>query len=328
VLVIDMGASWSPAGRLTSHEFVQALCEDAQVHWDDLRYALALARSGTLSAAAERLGVSHTTVSRRLRALEERVGATLFDVGPEGYVATAAGEDLVAVAARMETETLALENRVLGADARLTGALRVSVMELVFRGFHRAFASFVEAYPDIALTVTATDDEVSLTRREADVALRLNNTPPEHLVGRRIGSVQFDVYASRALVARIGADAPLGAFPWIAWDERLETRWLDAWLAEHAPSARIVLRVDAGAATMHELISAGVGVQFLAQLEGDADPDLVCLGPHDPFARRDLWLLTAPELRQAPRVRAFMDHMAERLRAELEGRPGRRASEA
>lgn len=293
------------------------------MHWDDLRYALALARSGTLSAAAERLGVSHTTVSRRLRALEERVGSTLFDVSSEGYVATPAGEDLVAVAARMEAETLALENRVLGRDERLAGALRVSIMELFFRGFRDAFASFVETYPDIELTVTATDDEVSLTRREADVVVRLNSTPPEHLVGRRVGSVQFDVYASRALVARIGADAPLAAFPWIAWDERLNVRWLDAWLAQHAPSARIVLRVDAGAATMHELISAGVGVQFLAQFEGDADPELVCLGPHDPFARRDLWLLTAPELRNAPRVRAFMDHMAERLRATLEASPVR-----
>ena len=291
------------------------------MHWDDLRYALALARGGTLSAAAERLGVSHTTVSRRLRALEERVGAALFDVGPDGYAATAAGEDLVAVAARMEAETLALEGRVQGRDARLAGALRVSVMELVFRGFREAFGSFAAAHPEVALTVTATDDEVSLTRREADVALRLNNTPPEHLVGRKVGSVQFDVYASRDLVAGIGADAPLGAYPWIAWDERLNARWLDAWLAQHAPGARICLRVDAGAAAMHGLIAAGVGVQFLARFEGDADPSLVCLGPGDPFARRDLWLLTAPELRHTPRVRAFMDHMAPRLRAALDAAP-------
>lgn len=287
--------------------------------WDDLRFALAVARCGTLSGAAERLGVSHTTVSRRLRALEERVGVALFDVGPDGYSPTAAGEDLVAVAARMEADTMALEARVAGREQRLGGALRVSVMELMLRGFHRAFASFVEAHPEVALTVTATDDEVSLTRREADVALRLNSAPPEHLVGRRVGSVQFDVYAARSLVERIGREAPLSAYPWIAWDERLLARWLDVWLAEHAPGARVALRIDAGAAAMHDLIAAGVGVQFLARFEGDADPSLVCLGPSDPFARRDLWLLTTPELRHTPRVRAFMDHMAERLRAALEG---------
>lgn len=288
--------------------------------WDDLRFALALARSGTLSGAAERLAVSHTTVSRRLRALEERVGVTLFEVGPEGYAATSAGEDLVAVATRMEAETLALEKRVASRDERRGGALRVSVMELMLRAFRGPFASFVEAYPDIALTVTATDDEVSLTRREADVALRLNSAPPEHLVGRRVGSVQFDVYAARSLVDRVGQGAPLGAYPWIAWDERLNTRWLDAWLAQHAPGARVVLRVDAGAAAMHDLIAEGVGVQFLSRMEGDADPSLVCLGPGDPFARRDLWLLTAPELRHTPRVRAFLDHVGDRLRAALDDR--------
>lgn len=287
------------------------------MHWDDLRYALAISRGRTLSAAAEHLGVSHTTVSRRLRALEERLGVTLFDVRPEGYVATAAGEDLVAVAARVEGESLALERRVQGRDDRPAGPLRVSAMELVFRAFRGAFGEFVAAHPGVSLTVTATDDELSLTRREADVVLRLNNTPPEHLVGRRLGAMQFDVYAARSLQARIGVDAPLGAYPWIRWDERLDMGWLDAWLAQHAPGAATALRVDVSAAAMHELIASGVGVQFLACLEGDADPSLVRVGPRDPFARRDLWILTLPELQQSPRVRAFIDHLAERVRAAL-----------
>ena len=106
-----------------------------------------------------------------------------------------------------------------------------------------------------------------------------------------------------------------GADPWISWDERLtDMRWLDAWLAEHAPGARVAMRVDLSAAAMHELIASGVGVQFLACFEGDADPSLVRVGPRDPFARRELWLLTLPELRQTPRVRAFLDHMGERVR--------------
>ncbi len=293
------------------------VCDDAQVHWDDLRYALAIARAGTLSGAAEALGVSHTTVGRRLRALEDRLGVRLFDATPEGFRPTAAGDDLVVVATRMEADTLALEGRVLGRDARLTGALRVSAMELVFRAFREAFTSFSARYPSVALTVTASDDEVSLTRREADVVLRLTNTPPEHLVGRRVGRMQFDAYAARSLVERVGAGAPLGAYPWIHWDARLDMGWLDGWLAEHAPGATVAMRVDVSAAAMHELIRAGVGVQFLACVEGDADPALVRVGPRDPFARRDLWVLTLPELRETPRIRAFTDHMAERLRAAL-----------
>lgn len=288
-----------------------------RVHWDDLRYALALSRARTLSGAAEALGVSHTTVGRRLRALEARLGVRLFDATPEGFSPTAAGDDLVAVAERMEADTLALEGRVLGRDARLTGALRVSAMELVFRAFRGCFTSFTARYPSVALTVTASDDEVSLSRREADVVLRLNNQPPPQLVGRRVGQMQFAPYAARSLVARVGEDAPLGAYPWIHWDERLNAAWLDAWLAQHAPGASVAMRVDVSAAAMHELIAAGAGVQFLACVEGDADPSLVRVGPLDPFARRDLWVLTLPELCDAPRVRAFTDHMAERLRAAL-----------
>ncbi|MEZ4409035.1 MAG: LysR family transcriptional regulator [Polyangiales bacterium] len=286
--------------------------------WDDLRFALAVSRAGTLSAAAEALGVSHTTVGRRLRGLEERIGARLFDATPEGFRLTDAGADLVAVAARMEAETLALEGRVLGRDARLSGALRVSVMELVFRAFREAFTSFMARYPGVALTVTASDDEVSLARREADVVLRLTASPPESLVGRRVGAMQFAAYAARSLVARVGEGAPLGAYPWIHWDERLtDMRWLDAWLAQHAPGAKVAMRVDVSAGGMRELVAAGVGVQFLACVEGDADPSLVRVGPMEDFARRDLWVLTLPELRDVPRIRAFTDHMAERLRPTL-----------
>lgn len=287
------------------------------MQWDDLRIALALSRGRTLSAAAEALGVSHTTVGRRLRALEQTMGVALFHVGPEGYAATAAGEDLVAVAQRMEGELHSLESRVLARDERLAGAVRVSTMELLFRAFREAFTSFAARHPEVALTVTASDDEVSLTRREAEVALRLTNAPPEHLVGRRVGRMQFDAYAARSLVERVGEGAPLGAYPWIHWDERRDERWLDAWLARHAPGAVIALRVDVSAAAMHELIAAGVGVQFLACVEGDADPSLVRVGPRDPFARRELWLLTLPELRHTPRIRALLDHLYERLRSTL-----------
>lgn len=305
-----------------THEFVHPLCKTAHVQWDDLRFALAVARTGTLSDAAAALNVSHTTVGRRLRALEESLGARLFDATPEGFRLTPAGTDLVAVAERVEAETLALSGRLLGRDEQLTGALRVSAMELVFRAFRGAFASFVARYPSVALTVTASDDEVSLARREADVVLRVNNRPPDTLVGRKLGSLQFDVYAARSLVARVGEGAPLGAYPWIAWDERLNLGWLDVWLGQHAPGARIVLRVDVSVAAMHELIATGIGVQFLACIEGDADPSLVRIGPADPFARRDLWLLTLPEHRDTPRIKAFTEHMANSLREILKPPPG------
>jgi hypothetical protein len=91
--------------------------------------------------------------------------------------------------------------------------------------------------------------------------------------------MQFDAYAARSLAARVGEDAPLGAYPWIHWDERLNAGWLDVWLARARARRAVVLRVDVSAAAMHELIAAGVGVQFLACVEGDADPSLVRVGP-------------------------------------------------
>jgi DNA-binding transcriptional LysR family regulator len=279
------------------------------VDWDDLRYVLALSRHKTLSRAAAHLRQTHTTVGRRLRSIEAKLGVRLFEPTPDGFIATVAGHDVVEVAERLEAELLALEARVQGGDERLSGKLRVSTMDILFRRYRAAFLAFTKRYPGIELTINTTDSEASLTRREADVALRLTNTPPEHLVGRKLDRVDFAVYASKKLAARLGARATYADFPWLHWDERLNSRWLDAWLAAHAPNARIALRVDVSSLALRDAVSAGFGAHFLACFEGDADSSLKRIGPvHESF-RRGVWLLTLTELRTTSRVRAFMDHM-------------------
>lgn len=250
----------------------------------------------------------------------------LFDATPDGYVATAAGQHVVELAERTETQILAVEARVLGGDARLHGKLRVTTMDILFRRYRDAFSSFLARYPDVELTVTCTDHEASLTRREADVALRMTNTPPELLVGRKIGRVEFAVYGSRDLVERVGARAPYAAFPWLHWDERLNARWLDAWLAQNAPGARIAMRVDMSSLALREAIVGGLGVHFLAISEGDAEPGLRRIGPIARAHARDVWLLTLPALRHSSRVRAFMDHMAEAAGARSSPRKPRATS--
>jgi DNA-binding transcriptional LysR family regulator len=281
--------------------------------WDDLRYVLAIARDRTLSRAASRLSVTHTTMGRRLRAIEAQLGVRLFDRTPDGFMPTAAGQDLVRVAERTEDEVLALEGRILGRDAQLHGPLRVATMDIMFRRYRHAFESFMARYPSVQLTVSTHDEQVSLTRREADIVLRMTNTPPEYLVGRKVHRVDFAIYGSTALVARVGSDAPLDAYPWLHWDERLNMRWLDAWLAANAPNARIALRLNGSSLVMREAIAAGFGVHFLARADGDPDPALQRLGPVAEGFSRDVWLLTLPDLRSTSRVRAFMDHMAEAL---------------
>jgi DNA-binding transcriptional LysR family regulator len=285
--------------------------------WDNLRYVLAIYRGGTLSAAADDLDVSHTTVGRRLNALEDELGVRLFDRTPEGFLPTTAGADIVDIARQMEDDVLMLEARLMGREAQLEGKLRVTTMDIFFERFQAAFASFTSRYPSIDLTVVASDREVSLVRREADVALRMTNTPPEYLVGQKLGDVRFAVYASNDLVESIGAEADLDEYPWLHWDERLQMRWLDDWLDEHAPNADIVLRTDFSSLLLHRAVAAGYGVHLLACFDADPDPNLRRISPVDTEHARTLWLLTLPELRKNGRVRAFMDHMSDALRDEF-----------
>jgi DNA-binding transcriptional LysR family regulator len=283
--------------------------------WDDLRYVLAIARQGNLSRAASCLGVTRTTVGRRLRAIESGLGVRLFDRTPEGFSPTAAGQDMCEVADEMEADVLSLEGRVLGRDVQLGGKLRVSTIDFQFACFQEAFATFVVRYPRVELTVSMSNEPVSLTRREADVALRLTSAPPEHLVGRKVAEVRYAAYGSKALVERIGRDAPYTAFPWLHLDERMNPRHLDGWMTENAPGARIAMRLDSANA-IREAIRAGIGVQLLATYDGETDPNLVRIGAVQDDAY-GLWLLTLPELRSTSRVQAFMEHMIETLRARL-----------
>jgi DNA-binding transcriptional LysR family regulator len=287
------------------------LCNLAQVDWDDLRYVLAVTRHRTLSRAASDLGATHTTVGRRLRTIESALGVRLFDQTSEGFALTPAGQEVFEVAERMESELMSLEARVLGQDSRLQGKIRVTTMDILFRRYQAALSSFLDRYPSVDLTLTTSDTEASLLRRDADVALRMTNTPPEYLVGRKIGRVDFAAYASRSLVERVGQDAPYAAFPWLHWDERLRMSWFDGWLAQNAPGARIVMRVDVSSVVLRHVIAAGIGAHFLACFEGDQDPELRRIGPIESSYSRDVWLLTLPELRNTSRIRAFLDHVAE-----------------
>ena len=289
--------------------------------WDELRYTLAVARAGNLTGAAVALGVTRTTVGRRLAAAEARLGVRLFDRTLDGLVATAAGAELVAGAEAVEGEVSAAEGRLRGRDDELRGGLRVSTLDVLWVGFTDVFATFVARYPSVVLDVQISNAFASLRRREADVALRLSNDPGDGLHGRRVGEMHFAVYAARALVERVGADAPLQGYPWISNDERSPTPWLDAWLARHAPGARVAFRTD-DYVVLRRAVSAGIGVHFVPCFEGDGDPGLVCLGNPLREEARGIWALTLPELRTNRRVRAFLDHCAEefgRHRAALMG---------
>lgn len=294
--------------------------------WDDLRFVLAVARAGSLSGAARALRVNHSTVFRRLAAVEAAAGLRLFDRSTDGYVPTPAGAEAVATAEAMEDGMLALERRLAGRDLRLDGTVRLSTTDDLALGLLAPHvAGFRDAHPGICVEVAVANVIVSLSRREADIALRAVARPDGAMVGRRLSGIAFALYAAPTLVDAHGplrrAD-DLAGRPVIAPDEGLAHLAGSRWLTAHGGGAVIVHRANSfllrAAAARH-----GVGYALLPCFLGDGDPGLVrVLGP---LADVDsgLWLLTHPDLRRTPRIRALLDFLGERLVAErprLEGR--------
>lgn len=276
--------------------------------WDDLKFVLALSRHGTATAAARTLGVNATTVSRRIQALEEHLGARLFDRVPGGTVTTEAGELAVAVALRIEEEVHSLDAEIRGLDRDLRGTLHVTSMDAVFDLWRADLLGFRQRYPRVELTLSSTTRAVDLSRREADIAVRISSAPPELLVGRRLVEVFYAIYAARPLVARLtdelGATPRYAHYPWISWEEPYAEA-TDRVVREHAPGAEVPLRINSMSLLVRS-IADGLGVSVLPCFVGDREPDLVRLGPYFEGGTH-LWALTHEQLRQTVRIRAFME---------------------
>ncbi len=275
--------------------------------WDDLRFFLAAARSKTLSGAAKQLGVNQTTVTRRLESLEHELGVRLFDRTPSGIVTTQAGADILRVAERVEDDVATLERQALGRDARLSGELRVTTVDMIALFEAELFESFARRYPGIALELSIGDLTRNLTRREADVAIRWTAAPPEHLVGHRVVRAEYALYGAASLLEGFPRGTALHDYPWLAWDPAADARVTTAWMRQHVPQANIVCRFDMAVA-MYAAVRAGMGVSFLPCAYADPDPALKRLRAVEPGFEIDIWLLTHPDLRSTARIRAFMEH--------------------
>lgn len=303
--------------------------------WNDLRLVLALARAGSLTAAARSLGVVHSTAFRRLEALEQRLGVRLFERLPAGaYAPTAAGQRMAAAAERVEGETQALDRDLLGADLRLSGRLRVTCSESVaYALLTPAIAAFRQAHPGVVLDLVIDNRALSLSRREADVALRAARPREPGLYGRKLADVAWALYASPALIAAHGPVdlADLGRHLFVGWDEDGRGVNTADWLDRHLPEGAIVYRTSS---VVNQMVAAcaGIGVALLPCVLGDAEPRLRRAVP-DPLADLggELWIVTHADLRRTARVRAFMEVVGGELarrRDLIAGRPGRQAAPA
>ena len=277
--------------------------------WDEVRFFLELARTKTLAAAARKLRVDYTTVGRRISALERDLGSKLFERTPDGFVLTDAGQSIRVAAEQMEQCALAVEQRALGADVRLSGVVRVAATESVghtvvlpaMRQLHRR-------HPEIRLHLLTGLLRLDIARREADLALRL--APPEsgELRSRRLTPMGFALYASPAYLARHRPPAPGSGFTGhdvVLFDEQFRGSSAIASLLEPLRDGRAVVRANS-LFSLVEAVAAGFGIGPLTCCVADAHPGLRRVFPQLPPARDDLWLVVHADVQRTGRIRALI----------------------
>lgn len=273
---------------------------------EDLRLVRSISEAGTLTSAARRLAVDHSTAFRRLDAVEARLGVRLFERGRDGYTPTVAGETAIAAARRVLAELDEVERRLVGQDLRPSGVVRVTTADTLLDFLAPFLADFRSTHPEIMLEMVVSNAFFTLTKRDADVAIRPAATAPENAVGRRVTRLATAPYAAPEYLARRPQSEDLRAHDWIGPDDSLDhlasARWMRAMLSPGA----VVCRGNSLMA-LRAAARAGLGVAPLPCYLGDPDPSLRRVRP--PLREMDsaLWLLTHPDLRRVARIRTFLD---------------------
>ena len=288
--------------------------------WDDLRFFLAIARHGNLTAAGKELRVSQSTVGRRLASLEANLSVRLLHRTPEGYRLTLAGESVRSQAERVEAEALAVERTVKGQDEKLEGIVRVSCTEtLAVHVLAPCFVALQHHHPEIQVELVPNPLEVSLAMREADIAVRLAPSDRNDLVVRRVGCMAFGLYASPLYLQRHGTpDFTSGCA-----GHRLMTSMDDVdgdeqerWTAKLAARTRPGLQTSSHEALVVAARSGG-GLACLARFRADPDPSLSKLDTPTPPPSADICILVHKDSRATPRIRAVSTFIADAVGAAL-----------
>ena len=284
------------------------------IDWDDVRYFLAVARGGSVRAAAERLGVNHATVLRRIAQLEERLGVHLFEKLPSGYRLTAAGEEVLEFAEQMEASSHLLETRIFGRDQGVRGLLRVTLAPtLATHLLMPDFAEFARLHPDIEMEILPSGELANLTNREADVAIRVvydRKTLPLNLHGLKGPELFGGVYMSRDRLAAWCAGAP-DPIRWIV----IDNYGIPQWVREGEVHTTSIPFRTPDAETQVVAAQQGIGMTKLPCFVGDSDPMLARVPGTDLPMHGTLWLLTQGETRKTKRVRLFIEFVSRRLAA-------------
>jgi DNA-binding transcriptional LysR family regulator len=306
------------------------MTKQQHLDWDDFRLVKIIAEANGLAGAAERLGVNHSTVFRRLGQMEEGLGVKLFERHRTGYVLTPAGEEMAVLAEQMEENVTSFTRKLAGQAVAPAGELRITTNDtLLVHLLTPIFSRFLTACPEMRLDVVLANQALNLSKRDADVAIRATDAPPETLVGRRVATIAWAIYGRAAdFPEPQSKDSPsLYEKPWVALGDNLATLKAARFVRDHVAPELISYRVNT-VLGLAEAVEAGVGIGPLPCFIADAKPNLVRLSDLNPDFSAGLWLLTHPDLRQSARVRAFMDFMAAEIGKQkrwIEG-SGKRAS--
>ncbi|CAA0113102.1 HTH-type transcriptional regulator GltR [Starkeya nomas] len=280
--------------------------------WDDFRLIKAVADAKGLPAAAAAMGVNHSTVFRRLKQIEEQLGTLLFERHRTGYALTPAGEEMVALANRLDEEITAVGRKLAGREPAPSGELRVTTPDsLLIHLLMPMLATFRQRYPEVRLDIVLSNQALNLSKRDADVAVRATDHPPENLVGRRVARIAWALYGGAADFPEPGSISPgqLDSRNWVSLGDSLGALKAVKFVQENVSPERVAYKINS-VLGLAEAVEAGIGIGHLPCLIGDARPSLVRLGTPDDDYAADLWLLTHPDLRHSPRVRAFLDFLA------------------
>lgn len=295
--------------------FIQVFNAAAQYRlgYPDLSLILALVRGGSLARAGRLLEVDVSTVFRSVRRLEAALGQPLFEKSRAGYLPTSLARALAEQAERAEQALEAARVGIEQGGDVVSGTVRLTCTDSVLHALLLpALARFMPAYPALTLELSTTNDFANLSRRDADIALRLTRTPPEHLVGRNLGPVVYRVCAGDTYLSSANTD-DLAAMTWIAPDDFLPDHPTVAWRRQHLPGVVPAYRCNS-MLSVTELVRAGLGVAALPGFLIDGNQGLAPIG--EPLAGYDtaLWLLTRPDCRALRSVVTLFDELGRNLR--------------
>jgi len=280
------------------------------MNWDDLRFFLALTREGTVSGAGRVLAVKHTTVARRISALEEQLGSRLFDRLPSGYAMTQVAENLYHHALSMEEIAQAADREVFGMDTQLTGTLKLTASYDVFsRLLTPKLQQFTDQYPGIDLELLSSTSLADLASRQADIALRLTPKPPEYLVGREVLPLRHGVYASSQYLKKKRNTEKL-----ILWEHERDT---PEWVSDHFSGAKVVARTTE-IMTMMDAVKNHMGLARMPCYVADSEPNLRRLDVALTPSNWGVWVLSHVDLRSTARVRVCREFLIEVIQQQRE----------